>query len=121
MSSSKPLLKSKQIFTDATMSGTNTITSTEIDVSAFNAATIDLTWTGTPNGSFVVQFSVPLNADGTGSNFQSITLSSSPTASGAAGSHLIDLQRFKTTKLRVRYTNSSSSGVLNGWITVGGN
>lgn len=66
---------------------------------------IEGSWTGTPNGTFSVEVSLD------GSNWNAVSLSSSPAATGAAGSFAIDF----TTNFpifRVKYARTSSTGTL---------
>lgn len=124
MSGTKARAVSYQIITAGVMTGTSVINSSEIDVSGSNKVAIEISFTGTPNGTFQVQGAVRVTTAGLatpgGTNFQNITLSSAPTATGAAGSHLIQLSDLAVTKLRLQYTNSSSTGTLDAWVTVKG-
>lgn len=124
MSSTKARLVSKQIIVDGSMTGTATVNSDEIDVSGSDKVAIEASWTGSPNGAFTVQGAVRLTTTGAsagaGTNFQNITLSSSPTATGSPGSHLINLADMGFSKIRLQYVNTSGSGTLNAWITVKG-
>lgn len=122
MSGVKSYLRSARIITDGVMTGTNVLTSSEIDISAAEVAAIEIVWTGTPNGTFAVQACVnvaqPGTAPGAGVTWQTIVTPAA--AAGVAGNHLINLSDMGFSKLRVTYTNSSSTGVLNAYITVKG-
>jgi hypothetical protein len=122
MSGVKSYLRSARIISDGAMTSTNVLTSTEIDISAAECAAIELVWTGTPTGTFAVQACVNVAqagaAPGAGVTFQTIVVPAA--AAGAAGNHLINLSDMGFSKLRVTYTNSSGTGVLNAYITVKG-
>ncbi|NDC96076.1 hypothetical protein EB077_12280 [bacterium] len=125
MSGSRARLVSAQIFNAASMTGTGVNLSSEVDVSQAEIAAIELVWTGTPTGTFQIQAAVQVlgggaaGGTGAGVTWQNI-ISPAPTASGAAGQHLINLSDFGFSKLRVEYTNASGTGTLNGYITVKG-
>jgi hypothetical protein len=103
-----------QIFTNGSMTGTNVLTSLVTDIRNLDNVAISLTWTGNPNGTFTVDGSV----DGT--NWVSLTLSPGVTAAGTATSALINLTGLAFAFIRTTYTNSSSTGTLNGWISAKG-
>lgn len=107
--SRKNVLTPYQIFTSGSMASTNTLTSADIDVSYLDNVAIQVVWTGTPNGSFDVKGSV----DST--TFTSLGIADLD-VSGAAGNHLINLNNVPFKKLRVTYTNTSSTGTLNGYV-----
>lgn len=125
MSGSRSRIVSAQIFTDAAMTGTSVETSKEIDVTQAEIAAIELVWTGTPVGTFQIQATVQVfgggaaGGTGAGGTWQDI-ISPAPAASGSSGQHLINISDMGFSKLRVRYTNSSGTGTLNGHITVKG-
>jgi hypothetical protein len=102
------------------MTGTSTITSNAVDVTNSDSAAIEITWTGTPTGTFVVQGAVRNDAGGAPVNFQNITLSATLSASGSAGSHLVNLSGIGYTWIRVSYTNVSGTGSVSAWATVKG-
>lgn len=111
MSSTRYYLERVHIITNGSMTGTSTITSTEINTKNLQQLGITLNWSGTPNGTFVIQAPV----DGT--NYQNITTSPATiSASGSAGSHAISIQNWPYPSIRVQYTNSSSTGTLNAYI-----
>jgi len=117
MSSSRSVIISRQIFTGGVMTGVAVINSLEVNVESFDRVSIEATWTGTPNGTFDVQGASQVDSSGVGVNFQPITLSSVPAATGAAGSHLIQLASLGVARIRLSYTNSSGAGSLNAWLT----
>lgn len=111
MSSAKRVLTPIQIITSGSMTGTSTLTSSEIDIQYLSRASIQLVWTGTPTGTFAIQGTVD------GSTWSPITTNpASIAASGSAGNHLVEGE-IHSKKMRVQYTNSSGTGTLNAWIT----
>jgi len=87
------------------MTGTSVLTSSTIDMSAAAFLSIQLVWTGTPNGTAVVNVS----NDATTWSSYSITM---PSIAGAAGNGAVQLAHCAHQFVRVVYTNSSSTGVL---------
>lgn len=125
MSNSRVRQVGAQFITNGSMTGTTTITSNEIDVTQADLAAIELVWSGTPNGTFQIQAGVQVlgggaaSGSGAGVTWTNI-ISPAPTAVGAAGSHLINLADMAFSKVRVQYTNVSSTGTLNAFITLKG-
>jgi hypothetical protein len=109
------------------MTGTAVVTSSEVDITQCELAAIELVFTGTPTGTFVVQGCVQVlgggaaGGTGAGVTWQTLTTLGTISASGAAGNHLINLDGIGFSKLRVQYTNASGTGTLNAWITIKGN
>jgi hypothetical protein len=87
------------------MTGTSVLTSSTIDMSAASLLSIQLVWTGTPNGTAVVKVS----NDATTWSSYTLTL---PTIAGAAGNGAVQLADCAHQFVQVVYTNSSSTGVL---------
>jgi hypothetical protein len=122
MSSTRLIIKDRQIITAGTMTGTAVITSNEVDVSGADIAAIDFTWTGTAVGTFTVEVAVHLDpATGAGVNWAVLTTSPATlSAAGTAGTIIVNLPNLGCSRLRAKYTNTSSTGVLNAWITAKG-
>lgn len=126
MSSGKQLIKDLPILVDGVMTGTNVLLSSEVDVSGMEKVFVNLAWTGTPNGTFVIQ--VPASFSAANPRIVSAwatlpvlnTSGTALTATGSASNHQVDVTQVSFSRIRVQYTNSSSTGTLNAWITAKG-
>lgn len=114
-----------QIFTNASMSGTITVSGPITDLMYKDSAAVSLNWSGTPTGTFFVNGSVDYNpglpqSDGTINNgtFTTLALSPAPVATGSGGSSqiLINMSPLAFRYMQISYTNSTGSGLLTGWI-----
>lgn len=84
-------------------------TSSVIDCSYYQAGSIILSWTGTPAGNFTVEISDdPDQASGS----WILYTDSTQAAGGASGSKLYDFPSISFRYMRLKYTRSSSTGVL---------
>lgn len=88
-----------------TMTGTSVLTSSTIDMSRCDLLSMQLVWTGTPNGTAVVRVS----NDATTWSSYTVTM---PSIAGAAGNGAVQLADCAHQFVQVVYTNSSSTGVL---------
>lgn len=89
------------------MASTNTIYSQIIDLSRMDSFGLEVTWTGTPTGTFQVL------ASNSGINFYALTFSPAlGQPSGSAGGYVVDLQLYPFKYILLQYTNSSGSGSL---------
>lgn len=105
------------------MTGTSTITSPAEYLGNFDSVGLEVTWTGTPNGTFSVLGSISaigqFNISGTISSVPAISyyaLTFNPALTqptGTAGGYLIDLSQYPFPYIEVQYVNTSSTGVLN--------
>lgn len=124
MSSTRQLLQRLKIIDAQSMTGTSTINSTAIKCTGFDSCSIQLSWSGTPNGTFVVQIPVTFDVSGGVTAWGTLpvtnTSGSTLTAAGSAGNHQIDVPFLSFSDIRVSYTNSSSTGTLDAWITLKG-
>lgn len=105
------------------MTGTAILVSLPTNISYKDSYAIELVWTGTPTGIFAVQGSVDYNpglpqSAGTANagNWVNIPVvdvnNATPTAAGAAGVSLINMNQLAFPWIRVKYTNSAGSGSL---------
>jgi len=92
----------EQIVTDGDMSGD--VTSAVVEIAAYRHQAVQAVWTGTPAGN------LQLEASNDGTDW---TARGSPVAAGgAAGSHVFVETYAAWAKTRLKYTSSSSTGVL---------
>lgn len=112
-----------------TMTGTNVLTSAVTDIRYKDSVAIECEWTGTPNGTFAIQgscdYSPSNSAQGTAGPPNTGTWVTLPTtdvngvalaATGSSGNFLANLNQLAFPYIRVQYTNTSSTGVLTGYI-----
>lgn len=89
------------------MASTNTIYSNIVDVSTMDNVGIEVTWTGTPTGTFSVTASI------SGVNFYPLTFDPVLTQpSGSAGGYVVSLNQYPFRYFLLQYTNASGSGSL---------
>lgn len=111
-----------------TMTGTATLTSAVSNIKYKDSVSMQFQWTGTPNGTFVVQGSLDYiptvqQSGGTPNAGTWIPIpvkdvsGNPPIAAGAAGQILCNLNQLGFPWIRVQYTNTSSTGVLTGYIS----
>lgn len=115
----KNTLEGSQIITAGDMSGN--LSSLITCIQFLDNISIQCVFTGTPNGTFAVQGSVnhkEINGNVvTAGTFTPITLNPIPAATGAAGNILINLQELGFPYIQLVYTSTSSTGVLNAYIS----
>lgn len=105
------------------MSGT--LTSSVTTISGLDNVAIQLSWTGTPTGTFQVQGSLDYSAPNLAYGgpvlnagvWTPLAFSTPPVASGAAGSIFLDLNQLSFPYIRVVYTPTSGTGSLDMWIS----
>jgi hypothetical protein len=89
------------------MSSTNTIYSQILDISRMDNMGLEVTWTGTPTGTFSVMVS------NSGINFYALTFNPVLTQpAGSAGGYAIDLNQLPFKYLMLQYVNASGSGTI---------
>lgn len=88
-------------------------TSSTINILYLDNIGIQLVWTGTPTGTFIIQVSNDNTTWGTLSPTSPSTIS----AGGSASDAEISLNQLPWKYLRVKYTRSSGTGTLQGYIT----
>ena len=117
--SSRPQFNPYPVISSASMTGN--VTSKVTVIQKLSQIGYDISWTGTPVGTFSVQISntYSQNAAGAVTNagtWTTLTLSNSPAASGSAGSGYIDITGCSAYAMRLVYTAGSSTGTLNATI-----
>lgn len=115
-----------RIFNLIPISGTTQVTSSVSTIQYHDSVALQFSWTGLPQGSFDVQGSIDYNQgfpqsagqSNTGT-WTSIPLSPAATITGSGGASniLVNMNQLAFSSLRTVYTNSTSSGVLTGWLT----
>lgn len=110
------LTDSYKIVTDASMA--SSITSEVIEVKNQDNIAFQFNFTGAPVGTFSVQVSLDYKEDMNGNvqnagNWISLPLSPAITATGAADVAYVDINQTGATYMRVLYTRTSGTGVLN--------
>lgn len=108
--STKAVVQPYQVVINGAMSGT--IIGAETTVSTQDNAGYQVTFTGTPTGSFFVDATI------NGTDWSALSFSPAPAASGAADSFLINMNQLPYHKIRLRYVPTSGSGTLNAWAIV---
>lgn len=98
------------------------VTSSVTNIQFLDNIAYQVNFTGTPVGTFSVEVSVDHAQDSQGNvtvtgTWNALTLSPTPAASGAAGSAYIDLNQLSAAYVRIKYTRTSGTGTLNGYIT----
>lgn len=94
------------------------IESPVIDVRRHDSGVLQLIWTGTPTGTFVIESSAsydpdaPLVSPGT---WDPLPLTATPTASGSADHAFLDFLAINFPFMRVKYTFASGTGSLDIW------
>lgn len=109
-----------KIVTNGSMGGS--ITSAVQEIKEQDNIGLQLTWSGSPVGTFDVQVSIDHMQDAQGNvtnagNWVSLPLSPTIAAAGSADSAIIDLNQQSPTYLRVVYTRVSGTGTLNVYVT----
>ena len=114
--SDRPFQKPFPVIVNASMA--QTITSLPTILNQKSGAGYDISWTGTPTGTFSVEISNTYTVDSEGNTsnpgkWTPVTLSTSITASGSPDNAFINLAGLECYAMRLVYTFTSGSGVLN--------
>jgi hypothetical protein len=89
------------------MASTNTIYSQIMEISRMDNMGLEVTWTGTPTGTFQVMVS------NSGINFYALTFSPAlAQPAGSGGGYAVDLNQLPFKFVMLQYANSSGTGVL---------
>lgn len=120
MSSRKSNLKKFSAITSGDMSLAS-ITSTVTNIEFLDNIAVQLTWSGSPVGTFQIQVSLDYNQDNNGNvlaagNWVPLTLGTS--LSTSVGSPIfVDMNQLSAPWIRIVYTRTSGSGTLNALIS----
>lgn len=117
---SRPILSPYPVVTNGNMSAP--ITSAVTVIQNTSQIGYDISWTGTPTGTFSVQVSNTYSQypDGSVNNpgtWTSLTLSSPTTAAGTSGSGFIDIDATSAYAIRLIYVPASGTGTLNATVS----
>jgi len=118
--SSRPILSPYSVITNASMSASVTSLVTVIQTNSM--ISYDISWTGTPTGTFSVQVSDTYQQNAAGvvsvpGNWSTLPLSSTPTLTGSAGNGAIDIDASGFYAIRLVYNYTSGTGVLNATVS----
>ncbi len=110
-----------RIFTNGAMAGTDVLTSEVISLEGRTLCGVQLVWSSTAVGAWSFEASAnyqKLGADATATGDWTVfTLAVSPSnPAGTAGSVLVDLSEVPWDHVRIKYTNASSTGTLQGYV-----
>lgn len=117
------LLVPVQVVTNGSLAAD--LTSDVIEIRNQDNVGIQLNWTGTPTGDFVVEISIDYQEDSLGNvlsagNWIELPLSPAITAAGSADQAYIDLNQMSASYVRVRFIWASGTGTLNAFMTAKG-
>lgn len=90
------------------MTGTNVLTSQALDVSNYQSTAFQLSWTGTPTGTFAVLVSID------GVTYVDLGASSPNNPAGSPASGYLPVYGSGAKWMKLQYTNASGSGTLSG-------
>lgn len=114
--SSRPFAGPTPVYINQSMTASSTSIPTNLQ--SLSEISYDISWTGSPTGAFTVQVSNTYSQDQKGNvinagSWNTITLSNSVTAGGSAGSAFINIAELAGLWVRLVYTPSAGTGVLN--------
>jgi len=97
---------------------TTSVNGTPINCQSLSELGFDISWTGSPTGTFGVQVSNTYAQSGEGvvinaGNWNNIVLSTVPAATGTPGTAFINVAEIAGLWLRLNYVASSGTGTLN--------
>ncbi len=106
-----------KIIDNGVMTGTTAVVSTLLNLEYYDNVGLETEWTGAAVGTFSVEASNQYDpATAPNVTFKAVTLASAPAnPAGSASGWLLDLNQIPFKWVRLRYTNASSTGVLNVW------
>lgn len=111
----------KRVIDAGTMTGTDVITGPWVSLEGLDMISFQAQWTGTPNGAFSFETTNAQKASGSGvpsasATATALTLPASFAAGNPAGSasnFMFEFVDMSEAFIRIKYTNASSTGVLN--------
>lgn len=95
------------------MTSTNVITSSAQNIQNFDNIALEISWTGTPTGTFALLASVSESIPNATGTFYTLTSPSLTNPSGSAGGYVVSLNQFPYPYIQFKYTNATGSGTLN--------
>lgn len=105
------------LINNGAMTGTTTLLSIPQNLTNFDNAGLEITWSGTPTGviSILGSVSASINAvPAPAVNYYALTFNPVLTQpAGSAGGYLINLNQFPFPYMQFQYVNTSGTGVLN--------
>lgn len=118
--STRSHIKPFPVVTAASMGAS--VTSTPTIIENITGVGYDVRWTGTPVGTFSVQISNTYSVDAMGNTknagtWTPVTLSSPITAAGSADNAFINLAGVESYAVRLVYTRTSGTGILDAVIS----
>ncbi len=103
----------KKVIDAGVMTGTDVLTSAPTNIRGIDNVSYQMAWTGTPTGTFSFEVS-NTSTSGTDGTWTVLTLATSPTnPAGSASNTGVDLNQLSFKWVRMKYTNSGSTGTLN--------
>lgn len=114
--SGRPFVPQTKVITNESMGAS--VTSEPTILNQMSGAGYDVSWTGTPTGTFSVEISNTIKLGNDRSivepgNWTAVTLSAPITASGSADNAFINLAGLQAYAVRLKYTRTSGTGTLN--------
>lgn len=120
--SAKTILRSYQVVTNGNMN--SNITSPPTNIQMLDDVGYSVAWTGTPTGTFSVQISAdytpgtyPSDYPANPGTWTTLTLSNPIAATGSPDNGYIDMALLSAPWIRLVYTFTSGSGMLQVWVT----
>ncbi len=102
----------KHLITDGVMTGTAVLTSEVFNIQNLDNVGLQVDWTGAAVG--VIQVLASIDAV----NYHAFTFDPAlAQPAGTAGGYMINLNQVPFPYVKVQYTNASSTGVLNVWLS----
>lgn len=112
---SRPFIAQFPLLTNVSMAAS--VSSSPINIQQMSYVGFDVSWTGTPVGTFSVEVSNTYKQSGEGvvlvaGNWTALTLSAVVSATGTSGNGFIDIDGVSADWIRLTYTRTSGTGSL---------